>query len=415
MGTARRSQRAARTPLRSMRVTGLAILAVLSAQGAHAQLDQYGAQFRADAATQMIVLAVQQGAASLPPTAGQSFSYVYDSETLTFVANEQLGPTALLSTHTIGKGQFAVRAAASYFDLSQSFGPVTYEVNIGNLYYGKLGLDASARVGLFNIAATYGLTPRWELWINVPISVVDAEASQPFTTSPSTLDVPANMAPWTVANSPEGLDRLLRVGRVVIRNASFESLGYQFNGGTRTGVGRISLGAKGVLYGSERFRLAVAPQLFLPSPNEAEFAGPDSPAIYPRAVGQVKALDRLFFIVDLGYDYDFDESALRRFAWNVGAWIPGRRFSFDLGIGGSKYDTPIRWTPSLTSGSSNGIDFTVATDADNRLGTNFVDFIGGVKAKVVDQLVLSGAVAVPLTDDGFRPDALGTLALEYYF
>jgi hypothetical protein len=43
-----------------------------------------------------------------------------------------------------------------------------------------------------------------------------------------------------------------------------------------------------------------------------------------------------------------------------------------------------------------------------------VDFLGGIKARITDQVVLSGAVTVPLNDQGFQPDALGTIALELY-
>jgi hypothetical protein len=44
-----------------------------------------------------------------------------------------------------------------------------------------------------------------------------------------------------------------------------------------------------------------------------------------------------------------------------------------------------------------------------------VAFLGGVKFKLADHWVVSGAVNVPINNQGFRPTAVGTGALEYYF
>ena len=44
-----------------------------------------------------------------------------------------------------------------------------------------------------------------------------------------------------------------------------------------------------------------------------------------------------------------------------------------------------------------------------------MDFIGGLKVRVAGETVISGAVTVPLNGEGFRPDALGTVAVEQYF
>jgi hypothetical protein len=52
---------------------------------------------------------------------------------------EQLGPTAFLSTYTVGKGQLTFRTAASYFDLSESFGPITYFVESADSVIGGYG------------------------------------------------------------------------------------------------------------------------------------------------------------------------------------------------------------------------------------------------------------------------------------
>jgi hypothetical protein len=183
----------------------LALLLTL-ALPCQAQIDQFGGQQRADAAQQMIVLAVQQAISSLPPTSAQAFAYEFDPASDTYVRSTLLGPTAFLSARTIGKGKLALRVATSYFELSESFGPMQYLVQFDEPFpdgpfaglqpagIGGFGLDVSAKVVLVNLSASYGLANRVEGMFNLPITVVQARASQPFTTPYSALDLPLDEA-----------------------------------------------------------------------------------------------------------------------------------------------------------------------------------------------------------------------------
>src|SRR5262245_34815467 len=103
-------------------------LVQLAATSLQAQDNQFGGQARADSAARMIVLGVQQGISSLPPTSGQSLTYEFDPELSTFVASERLGPTSFRSTQTIGQNKLSVRTSFSYFFLEDDFGPVKYAV-----------------------------------------------------------------------------------------------------------------------------------------------------------------------------------------------------------------------------------------------------------------------------------------------
>src|SRR5262245_52310620 len=113
-------------------VAGAAALALLTAgsrpAGAQGNPNQFGGQDRADAASRMIVLGVQQGISSLPPTSGQSFTYEFNPDLDTYVTSERLGPTSFRSPQIIGAGKFSIRAAASYFELSNTKGPIEYAV-----------------------------------------------------------------------------------------------------------------------------------------------------------------------------------------------------------------------------------------------------------------------------------------------
>lgn len=414
----------------------LLVAVALGSAPAHGQAaDQFGIQSRTDAARQMIVVAIQQGISSLPPTSGQSFTYRFDEEIQSWQPTERLGPTSFRVPETIGQGNASVRVAGSYFDLDESFGPADYRAEDldGNvLGFTKFGLDASARVGLFNLAANYGVTNRIELFINVPVVVTNVQASQSFLVALEDVNVPLADVRVSVAPTIADVNALLKPSCTEfdclrVRSASISAYdnalrtngftGLDFNEGTNSGVGRISIGGKALLYDAETFQVAFMPEFFLPSPSEAEFAGSDTPAILPRVVGAARLTELVRFHLDAGYDYDFEEDELRRFTWNVGSSLAFSRVTVDFGVGGSKFNSGITWTPDRADfGDANGnIIGNVFAVGDNTLGDNFVDFLGGVKYRLTDRVVISGAVNVPLNDEGFRAAAVGTLAAEIYF
>jgi len=399
---------------------GVCMAGSLLAGSAIAQGSHLGGQPRADAARRMIVLAVQQGISSLPPASGQALVYEYDHEKDTYARSAQLGPTVLRSPRPIGKGKLSIRLAASYLELAQRLEPIVYGVSsepaagVEPDAYVKLGLDAQARVGVLTLAATYGITPYIDASLVVPVTIVDAAAQQAFTTRGDRLGVPADEAVLTGARTRAGLDTVLADGRLAIRRESFRSLGFSFDESTNVGLGRISLATRAVVYATTSLRLALAPEIFLPSPSERELAGSESFAILPRAVGEWWVGGPVRLLADAGYDYDVRYAELRRFVASGGAQYSTDRVAIDLGFSGSIYDTPIRWSPaqavSLPDGEFSGARLQALEGA--RLGDDFFDFVAGVRLRVTRQLAVSGAVSVPMNTQGLRPAAFGTLALE---
>lgn len=430
---------------------------MLGASESHGQ-GQFGAQARADAAKQMIILGVQQGISSLPPTSGQSLTYRFDPELSTFVASEQLGPTSFRSPQTVGKAKWALRASYSYFELQDTFGPKDNLLSFDKIgvnpatgepayVFGVsgFGLEAKATVNLVNLGFNYGITDRLEFMFNVPISVVKANASQISAATVNPDGTPTMNAGAAVGFFPTDMISDAEVGLlrdefdkrsssscnpqtgdcIAFRKDSFNSLGFDFNDDTSAGVGRISLGAKYLFYTGEYANLAGSLEFFNPSPSEDDFAGSESPAILPRLIielpGRFRAQDYFRLHADLGYDYDFDNSELRRIVWNTGASVPfGRWVTIDFGVGGSEFEEGILWTPKVATGRP--ITNAALTDAtpiltpleDPRLGTSFIDFLGGFKVRLTDSLVLSGSATTPLNNEGFRADAVGTIAIEAY-
>lgn len=427
------------------------------ASTANAQSDRFGGQARADAAARMVILGVQQGISSLPPTSGQSLTYEFDPELSTFIASEQLGPTSFRSTQTIGKGRWALRGSFTYFRLHQTFGPIKYAAEFlepfppGSPLQGfqpagvaEFGLQAKAKVALLNLGVNYGLTDRVELTFNVPISVVEARAAQISSTlvaanpsAPPELGAAVMFNPFSSdpATRQEQIESLSaefdrRIGRsqpcveppgvptcLTLRKDDFDDLGFNFNEDASPGVGRMSVGAKYNFLTLRYFQSAFSTEFFAPSPNEVEFAGSESPAILPRFIFQVPAHEYFRIHADAGYDYDFDEAELRRFVWDTGASVPIGPVTLDFGVGGSIFDVPIRWTPETAT--SPGDRFTppskITAIGGNEIGDEFIDFLGGIKVRLADRLILSGAVTTPLNDQGFRADAVGTIAIEGYY
>lgn len=414
---------------RGLALVSLVASVLAGSAPAHAQNpNQFGGQARSDATARMIVLGVQQGISSLPPTSGQSFTYELDPTLATYVSSERLGPTALRSPQTIGANKFSFRMAASYFELANTKAPIPYQINDSSgtpIGVAKIGLQANAHVGIVNLGGSYGITDRIEMTVNVPVVIVDAQSKQIFSALTSERTFPADEAQLggvgvdngAVAQAVEILDSELATGQeLFLRKDSFKALGFDFSEGTQAGVGRISIGGKATLYAGSVAQVAFAPDLFWPSPNEDEFAGSKTAAILPRFVGAVKLSDPFRLHLDVGYDYDFESNELRRFVWNTGASFAIRNATFDLGVGGSKFNEGIEWTPaSAPYTDAAGASGTIQALGDTRLGSNFIDALLGAKVRIADQTVLSGSVTVPLNNEGFRAAAVGTVAVEQYF
>lgn len=378
-----------------------------------------GGQDRADAASQMILLAVQQGISSLPPTSGQSFVYEYAPRHGTFERRELLGPISFRTPFTIGRGRLSARVATSYFGASRTFAPLLYSFTDGSSSsYTQFGLSATARVGIVNVGATYGVSDALEVNVDVPLTIVDAHATQSFPISAGDASLPPGQAPIRPESSPERLTRFLEAGTLVMHEESFAARGYDFNDGTSVGMGRATIGVKYTLPVDWPIALAFAPEFFFPSPSEEEFAGSDSAAILPRLVAQYDFAQWLNLHVDVGYEYDSDVAQLRRLTWDTGVSLSRTNFMVDFGVSGSEFDAAIRWSPRKMRGAPtqafpSGRELTAI--GDNSLGTTYVNLLAGLKVRVTNATVLGGTVGVPVTSDGFRPDAIATIAFEAYF
>lgn len=395
--------------------------------------NQFGGQDRADAVTRLIVLGIERARDSLPLVSGQSVTYEFDPSSDAFGRKTRLGPSVLRSSQTIPAGQLAVHMAVSYFELGDTFAPINYLFTHDDgsqpPIVAKIGLDAGARVGTVDTSVTYGLTSRIEVGASIPISVVDAYGSQVYSTVATTLSVPAaqslisgaEVIDGNLAGAIRGLDALLATGRpLALRTERLTALAFDYHEGTQPGLGRIALRGKGTFLSLAGLQLAGAGELFLPSPNEDDFAGPASVAIASQLIASYKLADRFRLHSDIGYSYDFDHAELRHFSWSLGGSVALSGLSADIGIGGSELDSAIEWTPRVVHGVSSNPNesrdrVTGLALQSTTTGTQMINILLGGKLKIGNGLAVVCGVTVPVVTPAFQPDVLGTLALEGTF
>jgi hypothetical protein len=260
---------------------------------------------------------------------------------------------------------------------------------------------------LLNFAATYGSpTVSRGDGEHSGSRIVDAQASQNMLVIPGTFpprQQRKSSAPWRFhpgASINPYLDSAVRAGAVNRVNASFGAWA-PTSTAARTPVSAASAwGAKacwarptGVSSPHRRSSSATAR-------TRPRFAGSNSPSILPRLIGQIHAAKHLNLHADIGEEHDFEVNELSRFIWNTGVSVPITNATFDIGVGGSKFDEPIQWTP-VTATGGDGVTITAANPPSTQLGTNYIDFLFGVKVRLFEGMVLGGAVNVPITSDGF--------------
>jgi hypothetical protein len=388
-------------------------------------------------AKQLLVLGVQQAISDLPPSSGQTFSYEYDTVIDAWVRRSRLGPTSFFAPETIGRGTVDLRFATSYFELGQSFRPIDYQVTDdegSRLGYTKAGMSVSATVGVFSVAATCGLLGDLDLSLTIPITIVDAHSSISFTTCQAetsdlcgtTPNPPVYDARFIAVVDRARIDApaFLRGEDPSIFQRSGSASAFAegggrvpFEEGTQLGLGRVLIAAKRSFRGWSAFRAAVLAQVAVPSPSQDAYAGSDSTGLMVRAIAAADVAEDARVLADAGYEYDTRFDELSRFVWDLGASYAFARATVDLGVGGSVYAAPIAWTPGRTSTfvEQVGGSITLTALQDNEVGTTYVAVRTGARVRLTESATLSGTVTIPVDDDTFHADAVGTLALDVAF
>ncbi len=388
---------------------------------------------RAAAAKQMIVLAVEQGLAALPPTAGQSNIYEFDADLDTFVPSRRLGPSAFRSPETLGRHKISLQMTGAFFELPQrTFGPIDYRVHgpVTTPYESaatRYALRTKATVGLMNFGVTAGLLPNLDVLFDLPLVITKAHAQEIFLADPALPG--SNLALYEdeafapdhcPQHQPLGtciIDDFLSSGDAILEHADFNQTRVRFPEETELGVGRIRIGGRLSTTLTNRVQIAFAPSILLPSPSEKQLAGSSSTAIVPRVLTVVNLAPWARYHLDLAYTYDFGEIELRHFSWASGFSlpfiVPSSAFdaTVDFGATGEVFEQGIRWTPDQVSDGAN----TLTVLGDNELGTVMVGLVAGIRIDLVRGFTSSVGFTVPINDAGYRPDYMVSFSVEGKF
>lgn len=415
-----------------MRIATIALVAFASVPAASAALAQEAPRALAAGGSATVVQVVQQAINILPPASSQAFYFDYDESLGVITSTERVGSTVFREPRTLPEGRWAVRGTAAYFGLS---GRVATEYQQRDRQqFAAYGTELSVNAGIFSLAATYGLTSSIELELGIPITIVDASQTLLLPVNPRALEPPVSCNFTSSRPCPRATVPTLQDARTLARGrpVTFEEGGVDktvaltgvptdvitpgsFSEGTSVGLGRVSVGSKVRFLSGEHFALAALPQVFLPSPSSDEFAGPDSTALAIGVLGSYAPESWLQAIVDVGYEWDTESTALTRFAWSAGVSLPTEHVTIDLGMSGSVYQNGVAWSPKVLPDAEESRSL-VAVDEDAvRLDSTFAELLIGFKVPLGSALALSGSVAVPVDGAEFRPAALGTIGVEAYF
>lgn len=392
---------------------------------------------------QPLRVAVQQAISALPPTAGQPISWGESDDP--YAPGERkalLGAISFRTPEVLPMRNLTLRLAASYFSLSEEFGPVAYigtPDRSGSVFSAasKSGVDVMVDALILNASATYGLLDGLDVAVNLPVAIVHADMKSLYSSpsdfflkqSPGCVNKPCgvlffNTLPSVAAAVIDGLEA---GGFIPLGRADVNDVGGDLARNPQLGLGRVGLGFKANIIPSlwhpsvlaDHMKLSVSEELSLPSPSADELAGTESFGALSRLILAVPLWNVGRAHIDGGYEFDSEFTELWRGVWNAGAsfWVgPGL---LDLGLSGSEYRNELNWSPArlktdLVIGDQVSRLTWAAEQSTGVGGTSYIDFVAGGRLRLGD-VVLSASVAVPVTEDGLRPTATVTGGLEYAF
>jgi len=327
-------------------------------------------------------------------TAG-AFKFNYDPDLGTFVkTTDTLGPLFAERGDVLGKNNLNFAFAYTFFDYDTFNGqnlsdfhvsakhipdsfpggdpgeidPGTYEEDTLDL---KFNLKASVKI--YSFILNYGVTDSLDFGVLVPLVGVNLDVNSHWSIVVSS----NNPTPYIHTTDPQfGADP---------QNAHAS--------GSAFGIGDVILRSKYQFLRDKPVDLAALVLLKLPTGDLHNFLGSGDTTLRP-----VVAASRVFRDVlhpglicthhlNLGYEFDFDDSSRNSFEYAVGTELGGSRFTFDVDFLGSLRD-----------------------DGQYRAGAAV-----GAKWNVWKRLILSANVLLPLNDQGLRSDLITTVGAEYSF
>lgn len=327
----------------------------------------------------------------ITPSAG-GITFEFDPAQGTYrETSETLGPLVTERPQTLGKGQFSLGLAFTYFEYDEFEGkdlsnlqatalhdffiippndsPQSFENDVV-----AIDFDVDLRIASLALSGVYGIADRLDLSVIIPIIDVD-------------MDVNANATVVVSELNPfPGVHRFdpLQGGDKPTDSAS----------GSATGIGDILLGAKYHWLGRDKYDVSGAVRLKLATGDEDNFLGTGTTSIQPFLIGSYRIYDTPTIHANartnLGFEVDFDDSERNEFIYTAGV---------DVG------------NPTITG----VVDLIGRHELDDNdgIGEDIIDVAVGLKWSPIKNLIFSGNVLLPANDQGLRSDIIGTVGVEY--
>ena len=320
-------------------------------------------------------------------SAGAGFAFRYDEDLGTFVqVTESFGPVFAERADTIGKGRFNVNLSFTAFKYDEFLGDDLDDLVVRTFHDPDttgdpdireefeldtvdVHLDLDVNINAFNFAGTYGVTDRLDVGFLVPVAEVDVRigAHAEVVKSP---DNPIPVDVHTFEDGPESPDD----------TAS----------GSARGLGDVVLRLKYHWLESETHNLAAALQVKTATGDEDDFLGTGQTTMRPFLVYS-RTFGRLTPHVNLGYEFNVDDSDQNSLEYAAGFDVGAERFTLAVSVLGSRELSGDGFADTIVNGAL------------------------GVKWNPFGSYIVTANVLTPLNDDGLRSDAIGTLAFERNF
>jgi Putative MetA-pathway of phenol degradation len=403
--------------------------------------------------SQPLTTSIGEELSSLPlGSGGAGISITYTPEHVPVPTEDSLGPIMTERAQVIGKQRITLGAAYQYFDFRSIDGislhqapdvlaHAEFPVNGSEPPYEKDYITNSNNLSLHLnqvvLYAVYGISSRIDVSAELPIETIHFSASSSdhiVRTVPCELANPVG----TCSDSSSEFGEYHFFGIPTTYQEAHDDVNANFtNGGNASGIGDITLRAKGEVIKGEKSAASVGVAVRLPSGDATNLLGAGTVGVQP--FGAFTYRGRVSPHVLIGYQ------------WNGNSILPGNPVGILPGIGGSPSINPgpakVSLPPSLVY--SGGIDVRLAdrvTFAADLIGQRlfsagrldmgtFTDVNGntlpqlqpytddyssdsiatGVKIRLVRELLLTGNITTRVDNGGLVARAVPLVGLSYAF
>lgn len=357
-----------------------------------------------------VARATLQTLSQLPPVTNVGYGFEYDPDLGTFVRSRQGLASGMVPMARFNReGGFAGIVSFAYFNLNQFNGEDSSSFAMRPLGApGNVAVGVSTRVATevyaVRLAGRYTLLEKWDIGFSVPLLTVRT-ASQFRSQAIRPAQVPSFLAQGT--NFPVNGNTLI--------NAPLNQVDFpgSFNEGWNFDVGNVTLDTKwGLPIDSDEFAAGILGEVRLPTGSQDRFTGSDSTGLRVLLLASWQG-EQFGAAFAGGYEQDFTTDVLSN--GSVAASVsyrPAQVVLFELGMNANFY---LQDLSLYNLGAIRGAFPGIQIFNDTGLGTNEVNFGGGARYNLFDDVVLSAYGSFPVTDDGYRPEWVGSVSVDYAF